>query len=110
MKPGGECTSACPHLTGGAVDLILCAKDGTELPMGTAVHAGRVESHGACATDAPNVAPDARPRPAHTALGTVGGRTGQTSHRVVALSYGDPSWCYRTVASAACYGPILKLP
>ncbi|HUR05122.1 MAG TPA: M15 family metallopeptidase [Nonomuraea sp.] len=49
-----------PHTAGAAVDLTLCAPDGTEYDMGTQVNDNPEESDGACYTEAANISADAR--------------------------------------------------
>ena len=74
-----------PHTAGAAVDLTLCAPDGTEYDMGTQVNDNPEDSDGACYTAAPRhlrrrprAPQDPRRRPG-------AGRPGQLPHRVVAL-------------------------
>ncbi|MEV4175350.1 M15 family metallopeptidase [Nonomuraea sp. NPDC049709] len=95
-----------PHTAGAAVDLTLCAPDGTEYDMGTAVNDNPEQSHGACYTAAPNISDDAR---AHRKLlaaalepaGLVNYPT-EWWH----WSYGDRYWAMSTQAGHALYGPV----
>ncbi|MER6577264.1 M15 family metallopeptidase [Nonomuraea sp. NPDC001023] len=94
-----------PHTAGAAVDLTLCAPDGTEYDMGTQVNDTPEESGGACYTAAAGVPAQAR---AHreilaAALEPVGLVNYPTEwwH----WSYGDRYWAMSTGAPAALYGP-----
>ncbi|MEU1294176.1 M15 family metallopeptidase [Streptomyces sp. NPDC005840] len=94
-----------PHVCGGAVDLTLCAEDGTELPLGTEVNATPEESAGACRTDAPGISATARAnrtllREALTSAGFVNYPT-EWWH----WSYGDRYWALLRGRPAARYGP-----
>jgi zinc D-Ala-D-Ala dipeptidase len=93
------------HLSGGAADLSLCTEGGTELPMGSRLHAGPAERR-----DLSDFTAEAQRNRhfLHQALSTVGLVNPPTAwwH----WSYGDLYWCDRTGAGAACYGPILELP
>ncbi|MFF9158948.1 M15 family metallopeptidase [Streptomyces longwoodensis] len=93
-----------PHVSGGAVDLTLCAEDGTELPLGTEVNATPEESAGACRTAADTVGAVARANRAvlgraMTAAGFVNYPT-EWWH----WSYGDRYWALLSGAPAAPYG------
>ncbi|MGW7418866.1 M15 family metallopeptidase [Streptomyces sp. NPDC054813] len=94
-----------PHVSGGAVDLTLCAADGTELPLGTEVNATPEESAGACRTGAANIGTEARANRAlmARALSTAGFVNYPTEwwH----WSYGDRYWALLSGAPAARYGP-----
>ncbi|AQZ65774.1 unnamed protein product [[Actinomadura] parvosata subsp. kistnae] len=95
-----------PHTAGAAVDLTLCAPDGTEYDMGTEVNDNPEQSDGACYTAAPNISDDAR---AHRKLlaaalepaGLVNYPT-EWWH----WSYGDRYWAMVTRAPEALYGPV----
>ncbi|YCK41343.1 M15 family metallopeptidase [Actinomadura sp. ATCC 39365] len=94
-----------PHTAGAAVDLTLCAPDGTEYDMGTQVNDNPEESGGACYTAAAGIPAEAR---AHrkilaAALEPVGLVNYPTEwwH----WSYGDRYWAMSTGAPAALYGP-----
>ncbi|MEV0822658.1 M15 family metallopeptidase [Nonomuraea rubra] len=95
-----------PHTAGAAVDLTLCAPDGTEYDMGTEVNDNPEQSSGACYTAAPNISDDAR---AHRKLlaaalepaGLVNYPT-EWWH----WSYGDRYWAMTTRAAHALYGPV----
>jgi D-alanyl-D-alanine dipeptidase len=94
-----------PHSAGAAIDLTLCAADGTELDLGTAVNATPEQSAGACYTRHPSVTGRARrnrdilAEALHTA-GLVNYPT-EWWH----WSYGDRYWAMETGAPAALYGP-----
>ncbi|MFI7425162.1 M15 family metallopeptidase [Nonomuraea sp. NPDC049684] len=94
-----------PHTAGAAVDLTLCAPDGTEYDMGTQVNDNPEESDGACYTAAAGIPAQAR---VHreilaAALEPVGLVNYPTEwwH----WSYGDRYWAMSTGAPAALYGP-----
>ncbi|MEU5253917.1 M15 family metallopeptidase [Streptomyces longwoodensis] len=94
-----------PHVSGGAVDLTLCAEDGTELPLGTEVNATPEESAGACRTAADTVGAVAR---AHRAvLGRAMTAAGFVNYPTEwwHWSYGDRYWALLSGAPAAPYGP-----
>ncbi|WP_033281980.1 M15 family metallopeptidase [Streptomyces sp. NRRL F-525] len=94
-----------PHVSGGAVDLTLCDRDGRELPLGTEVNATPEESDGACRTGAPGISAEARANRAlmSWALGATGFVNYPTEwwH----WSYGDRYWALLRRAPAARYGP-----
>jgi zinc D-Ala-D-Ala dipeptidase len=94
-----------PHTAGAAVDLTLCAPDGTEHDMGTQVNDNPEESGGACYTGAANISADARAnrKILAAALEPVGLVNYPTEwwH----WSYGDRYWAMSTGAPAALYGP-----
>jgi D-alanyl-D-alanine dipeptidase len=94
-----------PHTAGAAVDLTLCAPDGTEYDMGTQVDDNPEESDGGCYTDATNISADAR---AHrkilaAALEPVGLVNYPTEwwH----WSFGDRYWALAEGRPYAVYGP-----
>ncbi|WP_433511166.1 M15 family metallopeptidase [Nonomuraea sp. CA-143628] len=94
-----------PHTAGAAVDLTLCAPDGTEYDMGTQVDDNPEESDGACYMDATNISADAR---AHRkiladALEPVGLVNYPTEwwH----WSFGDRYWALAEGRPYALYGP-----
>ncbi len=95
-----------PHTAGAAVDLTLCAPDGTEYDMGTEINATPEQSGGACYTAAPAISDDARHhrKILAAALESVGLVNYPTEwwH----WSYGDRYWALATGAPAALYGPI----
>ena len=98
-----------PHVSGGGIDLTLCAEDGTELALGTEVNASPEESDNACRTDAPNIDATARAhrevmRRALTSAGLVNYPT-EWWH----WSYGDRYWALLSGQPAAHYGPV-ELP
>jgi D-alanyl-D-alanine dipeptidase len=94
-----------PHTAGAAVDLTLCAPDGTEYDMGTQVNDNPEESAGACYTDASTISGSAR---AHRkiladALEPVGLVNYPTEwwH----WSFGDRYWALAEGRPYALYGP-----
>ncbi|MFD1546448.1 M15 family metallopeptidase [Nonomuraea guangzhouensis] len=94
-----------PHTAGAAVDLTLCAPDGTEYDMGTQVDDNPEESDGGCYTDATNISAEAR---AHrkilaAALEPVGLVNYPTEwwH----WSFGDRYWALAEGRPYAVYGP-----
>ncbi|WP_043626773.1 M15 family metallopeptidase [Nonomuraea candida] len=95
-----------PHVAGGAVDVTLCAPDGTELPMGTEVNATPPEHGEECYTDSPAISAEARGN--RKALITAMTATGFVNYPTEwwHWSYGDRYWAYLTGASHARYGPI----
>ncbi|MGK5529790.1 M15 family metallopeptidase [Streptomyces sp. URMC 129] len=93
------------HVAGAAVDLTVCAGDGTEVDMGCPEAATPEESGGACYTRAPGLAPRARQNRAAmiralSAAGMVNYPT-EWWH----WSFGDRYWAAMTRAPAARYGP-----
>jgi len=93
-----------PHSAGAAIDLTLCADDGTELDLGTAVNASPEQSAGACYTHHPSVPGEARRNrailaEALSAAGLVNYPT-EWWH----WSYGDRYWAMATGTSHAIYG------
>ncbi|MFG1696476.1 M15 family metallopeptidase [Nonomuraea sp. NPDC049309] len=99
-----------PHTAGAAVDLTLCAPDGTEYDMGTQVNDNPEQSEGACYTAAPNISDDARAHrkllsAALEAAGLVNYPT-EWWH----WSYGDRYWAMTTKAAHALYGPVELTP
>lgn len=93
-----------PHSAGAAIDLTLCADDGTQLDLGTPVNATPEQSAGACYTHHPSVDGEARRNRATLAeaLGTAGFVNYPTEwwH----WSYGDRYWAMTTGAPSAIYG------
>jgi zinc D-Ala-D-Ala dipeptidase len=92
-----------PHVTGGAVDLTLCARNGTELWLGTEVNATDTES---CHTASTDISAEAKEHrriltEALTAVGLINYPT-EWWH----WSYGDRYWACVSGAPAARYGPI----
>ncbi|MFJ4686633.1 M15 family metallopeptidase [Streptomyces sp. NPDC091377] len=94
-----------PHVSGGAVDLTLCAEDGTELPLGTEVNATPEESGGRCRTAAPDL--DAEARAHRAVLGDAMTAAGFVNYPTEwwHWSYGDRYWALTTRARTAPYGP-----
>jgi D-alanyl-D-alanine dipeptidase len=93
-----------PHSAGAAIDLTLCADDGTELDLGTPVNATPEQSAGACYTHHPSVRGEARRNRSILAgaLRTAGFVNYPTEwwH----WSYGDRYWAMTTGASSTIYG------
>ncbi|MER5216671.1 M15 family metallopeptidase [Streptomyces sp. NPDC002838] len=94
-----------PHVSGGAVDLTLCAGDGAELPLGTEVNATPEESAGGCRTAAVNI--DAEARANRAVMGRAMTAAGFVNYPTEwwHWSYGDRYWALLTEAPAAEYGP-----
>jgi D-alanyl-D-alanine dipeptidase len=92
-----------PHSAGAAIDLTLCAGDGTELDLGTAVNANPEESAGACYTHHPSVAGEARRNRA--TMAEVLGAAGLVNYPTEwwHWSYGDRYWAMATGAPRAIY-------
>ncbi|WP_433796568.1 M15 family metallopeptidase [Actinoplanes sp. CA-252034] len=95
-----------PHSTGGAVDLTLCADDGTEIDMGTEVDATPIASADACFTGALNIPDRARQHrrtlvAALTSAGLVNYPT-EWWH----WSFGERYWAFTTGAGRTRYAPI----
>ncbi|MEU6819282.1 M15 family metallopeptidase [Streptomyces atriruber] len=95
-----------PHVAGAAVDITLCTTSGTELDLGTPVHADPAASDGACRIDADGLSATARRnrRTLTAALATAGlvNYPGQWWH----WSYGDRYWAFVTGAPHAHYGSM----
>ncbi|MGW2158596.1 M15 family metallopeptidase [Nonomuraea sp. NPDC001699] len=94
-----------PHTAGAAVDLTLCAPDGTEYDMGTEVNDNPEESGGACYTAAAGIPAEAR---AHRKiLAAVLEPVGLVNYPTEwwHWSYGDRYWAMSTGAPTALYGP-----
>ncbi|MEV6108906.1 M15 family metallopeptidase [Streptomyces sp. NPDC051940] len=94
-----------PHSAGAAVDLTLADARGRELDLGTRMNASPEESAGACYTDAPGIADEARANRA--LLGRVLASAGLVNYPTEwwHWSYGDRYWALMSGADAACYGP-----
>jgi zinc D-Ala-D-Ala dipeptidase len=92
-----------PHSAGAAIDLTLCAGDGTELDLGTAVNASPEESAGACYTQHPSVGGEARRNRA--TLAGVLRAAGLVNYPTEwwHWSYGDRYWAMATGAPRAIY-------
>ncbi|WBB64877.1 M15 family metallopeptidase [Micromonospora sp. WMMD812] len=95
-----------PHSTGGAVDLTLCADDGVELDMGTAVDATPLASANACFTAAPTIGATAR-RHRRILVDALSG-AGLVNYPTEwwHWSYGDRYWALLTGAPRTRYGPL----
>lgn len=93
-----------PHSAGAAVDLTLCAEDGTELDMGCPLNATPEESDGACYTGHP-VGAEARHH--RTVLGAALAEAGFVNYPTEwwHWSFGDRYWALQTGAKQARYGP-----
>jgi zinc D-Ala-D-Ala dipeptidase len=95
-----------PHSAGAAIDLTLCASDGTELDLGTPVNANPEQSAGACFTHHPSVTGKARHNrgilaEALRAAGLVNYPT-EWWH----WSHGDRYWAMATGTPSAIYGAV----
>jgi D-alanyl-D-alanine dipeptidase len=92
-----------PHSAGAAIDLTLCAGDGTEFDLGTAVNATPEESAGACYTHHPSAGGEARRNRA--TLAGVLGAAGLVNYPTEwwHWSYGDRYWAMATGAPRAIY-------
>ena len=95
-----------PHSAGAAIDLTLCADDGTELDLGTPVNATPEESVGACYTHYPSVRGEARHN--RTVLAEALRAAGFVNYPTEwwHWSYGDRYWAMTTGASSAIYGVV----
>ncbi|MBV9026947.1 MAG: M15 family metallopeptidase [Streptomycetaceae bacterium] len=93
------------HVSGAAIDLTICTKDGIEVDMGSPEAATPEESGGACYTHAAGLSTQAQRNRAVMieALNAVGMVNYPTEwwH----WSYGDRYWALATEADAALYGP-----
>lgn len=94
-----------PHTAGAAVDLTLCAPDGTEYDMGTAVDDTPEQSEGACYTAAPGLSDTAREHRKILAAALEPAGLVNYPTEWWHWSYGDRYWAYTTGASHATYGP-----
>lgn len=99
-----------PHTAGAAVDLTLCADDGTELDLGTAINATPEQSGGACYTAATGIGPEARRN--RKVLAAALEEAGLVNYPTEwwHWSYGDRYWAMTTHAPAAHYGPVQAMP
>jgi D-alanyl-D-alanine dipeptidase len=95
-----------PHVAGAAVDVTLCAEDGTELPMGTPVNASPEESDNACYMAATNIS--ARERDNRNLLSAALTAAGLVNYPTEwwHWSYGDRYWAFVSSRRAARYGPV----
>lgn len=98
-----------PHVAGAAVDLTVCAEDGTELPMGTETNATPEQSNDACYTA--SAAISVQERANRNVLSGVLRAAGLVNYPTEwwHWSYGDLYWAFVTGRPAARYGPI-ELP
>ncbi|WP_113700756.1 M15 family metallopeptidase [Nonomuraea lactucae] len=94
-----------PHTAGAAVDLTLCAPDGTEYDMGTAVDDTPEESDGACYTAAPGISGAARHHRKILAAALEPAGLVNYPTEWWHWSYGDRYWALTTGAGHALYGP-----
>ncbi|WP_329406324.1 M15 family metallopeptidase [Streptomyces sp. NBC_00704] len=94
-----------PHVSGGAVDLTLCDRDGRELPLGTEVNATPEESAGACRTAAPGITAEARANRSLMARALTSSGFVNYPTEWWHWSYGDRYWALLVDAPAARYGP-----
>ncbi|MGN9781903.1 M15 family metallopeptidase [Nonomuraea sp. ZG12] len=95
-----------PHTAGAAVDLTLCAPDGTEYDMGTQVNDNPEESDGACYTAAPHISADARAHRKILAAALEPAGLVNYPTEWWHWSYGDRYWALVSGEPAACYGPV----
>jgi zinc D-Ala-D-Ala dipeptidase len=93
-----------PHSAGAAIDLTLCADDGTELDFGTAVNANPEQSAGACYTHHPSVGGQARHNRATLAEALHAAGLVNYPTEWWHWSYGDRYWAMETGAPSAVYG------
>jgi D-alanyl-D-alanine dipeptidase len=109
VEAGRFCAPAetAPHPTGAAVDLTLCTLAGTEVEMGSRVHAGPAHSGGTCLTGADGIDPEARRH--RTILGEAMRGAGLVNLPTAwwHWSYGDRYWCLSAGASRTPYGPVV---
>jgi zinc D-Ala-D-Ala dipeptidase len=95
-----------PHSTGGAVDLTLCAEDGTEIDMGTPVDATPEASGNACFTAATHIAPSAKESRGILAGALAGAGLVNYPTEWWHWSYGDRYWAFLSGRSKTYYGPV----
>jgi D-alanyl-D-alanine dipeptidase len=94
-----------PHCTGGAIDLTLCADDGSELDMGTAVNASPVESANRCYTAAEDISPEAARNRSVLSTALVGAGLVNYPTEWWHWSFGDRYWAFLT-GSSTLYAPL----
>jgi D-ala-D-ala dipeptidase len=87
-----------------AIDLTLCAADGTEFDLGTPVNATPEQSAGACYTDHPSVGGEARRNRATLAEALHGAGLVNYPTEWWHWSYGDRYWAMATGVPRAIYG------
>lgn len=94
-----------PHVSGGAVDVTLCTADGTELPLGTEVHAMPPEYVDPRFTRSPLISEEARAN--RRVLAAALTDAGFVNHPAEwwHWSYGDRYWAFVAEAPHARYGP-----
>jgi D-alanyl-D-alanine dipeptidase len=95
-----------PHSAGAAVDLTLADAHGRELDLGTHMNASPEESGGACYTDFPGIAEQARRH--RGILGSALAAAGLVNYPTEwwHWSFGDRYWALATGSAAALYGPL----
>ncbi|MGN9838064.1 M15 family metallopeptidase [Nonomuraea sp. H19] len=94
-----------PHTAGAAVDLTLCAPDGTEYDMGTAINDTPEQSGGRCYTAAPAISADARRHRKILAAALESAGLVNYPTEWWHWSYGDRYWALMTGSRHALYGP-----
>jgi zinc D-Ala-D-Ala dipeptidase len=97
-----------PHSAGAAIDLTLCADDGTELDLGTAVNANPEQSAGACYTHHPSVGGAARRNRATLAEALHAAGFINYPTEWWHWSHGDRYWAMETGALCAIYGTATR--
>ncbi|GGO66024.1 M15 family metallopeptidase [Nonomuraea cavernae] len=95
-----------PHTAGAAVDLTLCAPDGTEYDMGTEVNDNPEDSGNACYMAAPTVSAEARAHRKILAAALEPAGLVNYPTEWWHWSHGDRYWAYTKGVSAARYGPV----
>jgi zinc D-Ala-D-Ala dipeptidase len=95
-----------PHVTGGAIDVVLASDAGAMAWMGTEINAYAEDCDHACRTDAQNISAEAarHRRLLSGALSSVGFVNDPA--RWWHWSFGDRYWALRTGAAVAYYGPL----
>lgn len=109
--PSTRATSPSPHLTGGAVDVTLCDRDGRWLDMGSQFDEATPRSytrHYEDASDDHGRAIRKRRRLLFNAMCGVG--FSNLSSEWWHYDYGDQLWAWHTGAETAVYGPAQVLP
>lgn len=95
-----------PHVSGAAIDLTLCAEDGTELDLGTRVNATPEASNGGCYFDATNISTEARHHRTILSRALNDAELVNYPTEWWHWSFGDRYWAFTTNSPAALYGPI----
>ncbi|MFF0309900.1 M15 family metallopeptidase [Streptosporangium sp. NPDC004379] len=93
-----------PHVSGAAVDLTLCTREGLELPMGTEVNATPLGEDGPCYTASRGISAEARRN--RRTMGGALAAAGLVNYPTEwwHWSYGDRYWAFVTGAGRAVYG------